>query len=209
VPLFVCRAPCGDGGPAGERQVVTRTALMSRQRHFFATAADLRPGLQRFEDAFPVRYAQTGLFDSRAPTEFIAGASLPNLGFAPSGDAVHEPAFLVMTRNCAVVVEEVPQRRGGLKFAVDQLHNPASTVFQPCGLHQDKVLIAGSIATTGATPAALAIHQLMVRTVTKGFRRVQSYWLGPEALALFQAGARLTAAVRRPATYDLRAEGAG
>jgi hypothetical protein len=81
-------------------------------------------------------------------------------------------------------------------------------VFQPGGLHQDDVLIAGRIATTGTTPAALALHQLMVRTVTKGFRRVQSYWLGPEALARFQAGARLTAAVRSPALYDLRAEDA-
>ncbi|MFN0179605.1 MAG: hypothetical protein ACKVZ0_12475 [Gemmatimonadales bacterium] len=49
----------------------------------------------------------------------------------------------------------------------------------------------------------------MVRTVTKGFRRVQSFWLGPEALALFQAGARLTTAIQSPPTYDLRAEGAG
>ena len=156
-----------------------------------------------------MRYAQTGLFDSRAPTEFIAGASLPNLGLAPSGDAVHEPAFLVISRNSAVVVEEVPQRKGGIKFAIDQFRNPDSAVFQPCGLYKDKVLIAGRIATTGATPAALALHQLMVREVTKGFRRVQSYWLGPEALVLFQAGARLTAGVRSPATYDLRAEDAG
>jgi hypothetical protein len=182
---------------------------MSRERHFFATAGDLRPGLQRFEDAFPVRYVQTGLFDSRAPVEFIAGASLPNLGVAASGDAIREPAFLVTNRNTSVVVREVAQREGGIKFAVDQLDNPDSTVFQACGLYQGKVLIAGRIATTGATSAALAVHQLMVRTVTKGFRRVQSYWLGPEALVLFHAGARLTAAVQRPKTYDLRAEGAG
>ncbi len=155
-----------------------------------------------------MRYARTGLFDSRAPTEFIAGAGLPNLGLAPSGDAVHEPAFLVISRDSAVVVEEVPQRKGGLKFAIDQHHNPDSTVFQPGGLHEDNVLIAGGIATIGATPAALALHQLMVREVTKGFRRVQSYWLGPEALALFQAGARLTAGVRRPELYDLREEDA-
>jgi hypothetical protein len=142
-------------------------------------------------------------------TEFIAGTSLPNLGLAPSGDSVHEPAFLVINRNNAVVVREVPQHKGGFKFAIDQLHNPDSTVFQPCGLHREGILIAGRIATTGATPAALALHQLMVRTVTRGFCRIQSYWLGPEALTLFQAGARLTAAVQQPVTYDLRAQNAG
>jgi len=156
-----------------------------------------------------VRYAQTGLFDSRALTEFIAGASLPNIGLAPSGDANHEPAYLVMNRNMAVVAREVPQRKGGLKFAVDQLENPDSTVFQPCGLFHTNVLIAGRIGTTGASPAALALHDLMVRTVTKGFRRVQAFWLGAEAFSLFQAGARLTTAVTSPQTYDLRAVGAG
>jgi hypothetical protein len=139
----------------------------------------------------------------------MAGASLPNLGVAPSGDAVHEPAFLVMNRGTTVVVREVAQQKGGLKFAVDQLDNPDSTVFQSCGLHQGMVLIAGRIATTGATSEALDLHRLMVRTVTKEFRRVQSYWLGPEALALFHAGARLTAAVQSPRTFDLRAEDAG
>lgn len=103
-----CWSACTSAKPTGSR-------FMSRQRLFFATASDLLPGLQRFEDESAVRYIHAGLFDSPVPTEFAAGASLPNLGFAPSGDAVHEPQFLVMPRDIAVIVREVRQRSSGLK----------------------------------------------------------------------------------------------
>jgi hypothetical protein len=182
---------------------------MSMRRNIFATAADLLPGLARFDEACPIHYFETGLFDSQVQRGFDRGAVLPHLGFAPSGDANHEPRFLVVTQDTNLVVREIPQRVGGVKFAVDQLHNPASTVFQPGGLYETDVLISGQIASTGTTADAIEIQRLMVQTVTKGFRRVQSYWLGPEAFAMLHSGARLTPAVQTPRLYDLRMPDAG
>jgi len=137
---------------------------MSRRRHFFATVADLQPGLERFESAFPVRFVQTGLFDSRAVKEFV-WKDLPNLGTAPSGDNNHERAFLVMSRSIDIIVREVPQLAGEIKFAVDQLNNPDSTVFQSAGLYKKGVLTAGQIATTGATSAATPSGQTSTAAV--------------------------------------------
>ena len=152
-----------------------------------------------------MQYVPAGLFSSRPTARFDAGESLPELR-APGGDANQVPAFLILARHATVVVSEVPQHSGGTLFAVDQLRNPDSTVFRAGGLKDDSVLISGGITATGTTEAALEIHRLMVRTVTKGFRRVRSFWPGPEALEMFRAGARLTPSVRMPRTYDLRTE---
>jgi hypothetical protein len=177
---------------------------MSCARHLFATAADFLPGLERFEEESRVRYIRAGLFDSRIPLEVGAARDLPDFGLARSGDAGQEDRFLVVPAGVEIAVREVPQRSGRLKFAIDQLQNPDSTIFQPGGLYRDLALISGEIATTGMTAAALELHRLMVRTVTKGFKRVRSYWLGAEALMLMSRGMRLTASIRSPATYDLR-----
>jgi hypothetical protein len=179
---------------------------MSSGRYFFATAADLIPGLRRFEETLAVQYVLVGHFDSRSPTLFTTGKALPELGLAAAGDANRVPAFLVLAREAAVVCREIRQNSGGVVFAIDQLDNPDSTVFRAGGLKDECVLISGGIATTGVSPAAIELHRLMVRTVTKGFRRVQSFWLGPEAYAMFEAGAKLTHSVQMSRTYDLRLE---
>jgi len=181
---------------------------MASERYFFATATDLIPGLRRFEEACAVQYVLTGQFNSRVPALFTVGEALPELGLAPAGDAISVPAFLVLARDSPVIFREIPQRSGAVVFAIDQLENPDSTVFRGGGLTAEAVLISGEIATTGTTLEALELHRLMVRTVTKGFRRVQSFWLGPEAFAMLAAGARLTKSVRMSRTYDLRMQNA-
>lgn len=178
-------------------------------RHFFATASDLLPGLKRFEQQESVQYVLTGLHDCRTPEVYASGAAIPNLGQAPSGHAISEPTFLVLRRTTTLVIREVPQQLGGVKFAIDQLLNPDSTVFWPGGLFARDALISGRIATNGMTDAARQLQQVMIRTVTKGFRKVRAFWLGPEAALMWESGARLTMAVQMPPDYDLRPEAAG
>jgi hypothetical protein len=82
-------------------------------------------------------------------------------------------------------------------------------VLWPGGLHAPDVLISGRIATTELTSIAKELQRVMVRTVTKGFRRIQAFRLGPEALRMFEGGARLTMATQMTPAYDLRREKAG
>jgi len=175
-------------------------------RHFFATASDLLPGLTRFEQTRSIRYIEKGLFDTRQVREYRSGADFPHLGIAPSGHAIREPTFLVLDRETPLVIRDIPQLAGGVKYAIDQLENPDSTVLWPGGLHAPDVLVSGRIATTGLTTIAKELQRVMIRTVTRGFRRVQAFWLGPEALRMFEGGARLTMATQMPPAYDLRRE---
>jgi hypothetical protein len=176
-------------------------------RHFFATAADLLPGFTRFEQACAVRYVETGHFDARTAPEYRSGTQIPDLGLAASGRPTS--SFLVVGSTTPIIFREIHLRAGGIKFAVDQLENADSTVFWPGGLWNSDVLIAGRIATTGVTNTAKELQRVMVRTLTRGFRRVGAFWLGSEALSMFEAGARLTADAQMPREYDLRRQTAG
>ncbi len=176
---------------------------MARSKHFFATPSDLLPGLECFEGATGVRYFLAGLFASAQPEVFTSAKSLPGFGIARFGDALQEPAYLVLAQSSDLVIRDVVQRMGGCKYAIDQLHNPDSLVFRPGGVHNDRVLISGEISNTGATLKARNLYQLMVREVTRGFEGIRCFWVGREAQVLLAQGARLTGSVSSPTEYDL------
>jgi hypothetical protein len=171
--------------------------------HFFATASDLFAALGRFEELHAIQYVEMGHLDTHTPRTWSAVSAIPNLGRAPSGHAITEPMFLVMHQQSSIAFRAIPQRDDETKFAIDQLENPDSAVFSPGGLFAPDVLVSGRISTTGVTESARRLTQAMVRAVTKGFRRVKTFWLGPAALTLFEQGARLTMAVQMPREYDL------
>jgi len=155
-----------------------------------------------------MRYVRCGLFDSRDPHEYLRGSDIPDLGVARSGNMNLEPQYLVLEQGSRVSVRSVPQRDGRVKFAIDQLENPDSTVLAPGGRFQERILISGRIATIGATSKAVDLHKVVVRAVTAEFRHIQSYWVGREACAMLASGARLTYAANAPELYDLRYSGA-
>jgi hypothetical protein len=175
-------------------------------RYFFATAEDLRPGLARLDAAPGLRYVRCGLSKADHPEEFERGDALPSLGVATSGHVTGNPQFLVLLRSAAVEVRPVHFRSGGTEYAVDQLANPDSVVLQPGGRLADGPFVAGSVASICATKDARTLLKTVSTAITRGFTRVQSFWLGPEALKLFRGGAIrfVTSSISASRNYDLR-----
>jgi hypothetical protein len=90
-------------------------------------------------------------------------------------------------------------------FTVDQDMNPTSIVFWPGGLYQDHALICGHIGTISDNAESIDLYESFRTTVLKGFTKIKSYYVGPEALRRLDSGWRLvTISVRSPAEYDLR-----
>ena len=176
---------------------------MPLSRYFFATRDDLLAGFARFEAAGARLYVEAGVFDAPTCRRFTSGADLPDLGSAPSGDDVREPRYLVLPAGYEVSLRSRRINDGRLRFYADPQSAPEAAVFWPGGAYDSQTLIAGAI-TPGATAESRALSSLMVRLFTKGFRRVNMFWLGPNALALFDAGARLTKAISMSRNYDLR-----
>src|SRR5437762_10434006 len=110
---------------------------------FFATRDDLLPVLQEVELHHALKYLECGLFGDAERPVFHSSLELENLGTAVAGDSNREPTFLVLRSEASLKVREVLQRRGALKYAVDQLNNPESIVLKPGGRYGDSVIIAG------------------------------------------------------------------
>ena len=76
----------------------------------------------------------------------------------------------------------------------------------PGGVHAASgALVSGRVArVVDASKRGVALYRAFAQTILRGFHKVQSYWIGPEAYREFKAGRRLgTIGVRSPADYDL------
>jgi hypothetical protein len=130
---------------------------------------------------------------------------LRSLGVARTGDANHETKYLIADREIRIEVEDVPQRRGGVKYAIDQQANPKTIVITPGGLFGEGCLIAGQIGTASDDTDSIALYELFHREFKSRFKKVKSYLVGAEARALLDKGWRLTSSIKAPIDYDLRA----
>jgi len=169
----------------------------------FATRSDLEPGIRIVEANRKLQYVLCGLFDRPATTSYSSLLAVEGLGTSEYSDHIRGPRFLVMSAFRGVEVRVVPQRRGGTKYAVDQEANPSSIAILPGGLFENRCLLAGQIGTAAEDEEALALFRDFGKLVTKGFKRVKGYAIGPEALSLLQRGVRLTTSADTPREYDL------
>jgi hypothetical protein len=177
--------------------------LKPGQVHIFATRSDLEPGLDHFEKENPVRYALTGLLHGPIFEQYESLLEWPGLGINTTGDHISGPTFLVVPRGIEIKAEPIPQRSGGVRYALNQKLNPQSIAFSPGGLFGDRVLVCGHIGTVWKT--AQNLYKDFSREFTKRFSKIGSYYVGPEAERLMDQGHRMvTISINSPTAYDLR-----
>lgn len=171
--------------------------------HFFAAKHDLEAILAAVESERPLKYVRAGMFDVPETTTLASGLQIPNLGLAPSGDHNLEPFWLITDANVNVEMEVVPQRRGGTRYGIDPGLNPESVVIWPGGVFEDSCVIAGQIGTAMMNPTSMQLLNLFAREIRRQFKRIKSFFVGPEAEQLLDAGYRLTHSVKSPGECDL------
>lgn len=177
----------------------------SPQTHLFATREDLRPGLERIEAAWKLQYVLCDLYLANEPKRYGSAFLLEDLGINATGDAARSPVYLVMPAASTIYVKEVPQRNGGVRYSVTQLGNPDSIAFRPSGIYQGNCLVVGNVGTVSEDARSLRLYRGLTRELTRGFKKIRMYLVGPEALRMLDEGKRLvTMGVRSPAEYDLR-----
>ncbi len=175
--------------------------------NFFATADDLRSVLRSVEASHRLQYVQCGLFEERDQPIFHGFSSLPALGVAKAGDSNLEPTFLVFPDGAKLEVRAVPQRRGGIKYAVDQMVNPGTVVIRPGGKYLDSALIAGMVGTVHHDKQAETLIRAFSASLKRDFTTVKSYVVGSEARKMLASGVRLTKSLHASREFDLSVKG--
>jgi hypothetical protein len=171
--------------------------------NIFATRDDLVPVLQEVELRHALKYLECGLFGDAERPVFHSSSELENLGISVAGDSNLEPTFLVLRSQASLKVREVLQRRGGIKYAVDQMNNPESIALKPGGRYGDSAIIAGMVGTVHHDKVAGELMAAFLKAFKARFTRVKSYMVGPEALKLLNLGFRLTKSISSPREFDL------
>jgi hypothetical protein len=176
---------------------------MSKIINLFATRKDLLDVLTDVESTLPIHYAEAGMFDSPEAAVYGSLSQIPDLSVIHAKSAHAERHLLVADATVSFIVRPVEQKRGGMRYAVDQRTNPDSVALIPGGHLNDETLLAGSLGTCTDSPTGGALLATIASTIQRKWAMVKSYVVGPEALILLDAGRRLTANARSPREYDL------
>ena len=177
---------------------------MSRRCGFFATRSDLLSLFERVEAKASLHYVRTGLFDNKSMKRIVSARYIEHLGIALVGDRNHVPSYLIINAKSRLDIREVPQRRGGVKYAVDQRKNPKSIALNPGGEFDGGAIIEGQVGTVSRDSDSLSLFTLVSKELKREFTIINGMYIGKEAIKAMDSGVRLTANVRSPPEYDLR-----
>lgn len=173
-----------------------------KQIHFFAVKGDLLPVLEAVERQEPLTYIRMGQTATSSYERYRSGAEIPDLGTARTDSASSADSFLVTRRNALIQVRPI-RRADSVHYAIDQLLNPHSIVFAPGGTWHGEIILNGRVATVSDSAPARDLMKRFNSAFSARFYRVKAFLVGPEALALLNAGHRLTASAQSPKEYDL------
>jgi hypothetical protein len=168
--------------------------MAGKHLNFYLIPSDLLPIVRQIEDSFLLEYFEIGLFDSVHSVSF--GKTLEvydDFGLAEAPDQEACKTILVLPISTPVNVREIPAPKGGqVKFAIDQVLNPASIVFKPGGLYEKKAVIAGYVSTISDDLMSKQLYQVFENAIKQHCTKIKQYYVGPGALHLLETGHRLS-----------------
>jgi hypothetical protein len=190
---------------------------MSQQVHIFATRADLEPGLRLIESQHHLRYTARFSYVLGKDRMIIVPHKTPDfetydsllkaerLGINCTGEHHTGDDYLIVEGTADVRLKSAIQRKGGIHYFVDQEFNPKSICFSPGGIYEEHNLICGHIGTASEHPESITLYKAFANAIIKGFKKIGTYKVGPEALRLMDQGIRMvTIGTKSPPEYDLK-----
>lgn len=178
--------------------------MPKNQLSFFATKADLESLLRTIESKRQLQYVVVGLFEAPNVQRTQSLLAVGKLGHLSVGDHNQGPCYLVANREISIDVRPVPQRRGGVKYAIDQQANPKTIAFRPSGAFGEVCLIDGQVGTISDDADSLTLFRFFTGEIRGQFTKINEFYVGKEAGELLDKGWRLTANAKSPTLYDLK-----
>lgn len=176
------------------------------QIHFYGVMNDFLPMLELAESKGPLKYTLTGNFlkdEWAGITTFDTAAEMPNLGRATGDQAAKCDHYLVCEQERSITLQSILGYDGLERICIDQLLNHDTMEFTPAGLWNESLILAGRIATAWDTEHSRALMKRFQAAIKRSFTKVRAYYVGPNAMALWKNGARLTIGVNSSYEFDL------
>jgi hypothetical protein len=172
--------------------------------YFFATGADLLLVLRHLEQKFELQYVEEGLLAGVRPEIWKTASDLPHFGEATRDQEIGCEPYLITKSDAQVQILSSEMWSGKLRHDVYPSTNPESVLLRGGGRWQNGPLISGHLIASSEADLPRKMMNAARASVRKHFTRINAFWVGPEALALFRSGTRLCTAIQSPPEYDLR-----
>lgn len=175
---------------------------MGKPIPFFATRNDLLAWLSSVSEDQRLAVTESGLFETPEVTT-VPLDSCSNIGISDTGNHISDKTYLIHRESRTIECREVPQRRGGVRYSVDQRLNPQTVGLKAGGTFGDDMVISGQLGLGTGDTESDELARMLLKALKKQFTKIKSYYVGNEAASLLDSGARLTINSAAPTEYDL------
>jgi hypothetical protein len=164
---------------------------------------DIEPIIKSIESSFSIKYFEMGLFNSKTTNTYNSVFDIQNFGFPKVGDWNRDLRLIAIPKELSLIIREVPQKTGDIKYAIDPFENHVCICFQFGGIYQDGILLAGNCFATSPNDFSLKIFKDFSLKIKKNFKKIGSFYVGEEAEEKLKSGWRLVTNEKSPKEYDL------
>lgn len=177
---------------------------MAKEIFFFVTIKDILSILEKIQMNERLIYIKTGVYVSKNFVEYELLNEYEDLGINKSGNHQSE-SFLVMKNTNQLVVREVEQMDGSIRYFIDQYKNEDSITLWPGGVYDNKYLICGHLGTIHKTEQSNQLFSLFKNNIMKQCKtRVGKYYIGEDAEKLYGNMRFITININQASEYDLK-----
>lgn len=177
--------------------------MKSKQILFFATAIDIQSIVNLIESECQIKYYEMGLFDTKPESFYNSVSEISNFCIPKFGDWNKDLRLMGVPKHLSINIREVPQRNGGVKYAIDPLENSISICFQFGGIYEEGIILGGSCGTTFINEFSMQIFNKFSSKLKKEFKKIENFYVGNNAEKKLRQGWRLVTNEKLPKEYDL------
>lgn len=172
---------------------------------FFATPNDISPALAEFEAGLSLKFVETGITSNPNRAIYLESDEIPEPGLATHETASRSKAYLVSHRETRNHTRSETRPNGQKRWDVRLADNEEAVLLSLGGLWTTGTLLPGIMDDMHGNAVTKELIKAFSTALKKqGFKKVRSWWVGPEAMQMLKEGKRLaTTAEQSPAAYDL------
>jgi hypothetical protein len=176
------------------------TREKSGSLYFYSTLDDYINTISCIDDLANAKYVPSGQQRSTVFESCNHVTEIPNIGVSISGDTNKQRHWKIIdrSREPEVLERTLPD---GTKTYDTNLRGQLS--FTPSGMYLNSVMIAGCFNILSTDNHAISLYNKYTNKIKSQFSKVQMFWIGPDALKLFDSGMRFTKATQMPEVYNL------